>query len=207
MAIKTTAEEAAARIAKAVLDAIAHVPITIEQPNALPEARARMLANAAALQASALAGTLALPPGPTGLVTILPELLGVWRIQAQMVADIAGAFGKAGALSREQMLYCLFKHSAAQAVRDLVMRVGERYLIRHVGVRVIQRVAAAVGIKITHRAIARTVARWLPVVGAVGVAGYAYYDTSQVATTAIAFFERDIEVEESTVEPNEAGPS
>ena len=207
MALKTTAEDAAARIAKTVLDAIAHVPITNEQPNALPEARARILANAAALQASALAGTLALPPGPTGLITILPELLGVWRIQAQMVADIAGAFGKAGALSREQMLYCLFKHSAAQAVRDLVMRVGERFLIKHVGVRVVQRVAAAIGIKITHRAIARSVARWLPVVGAVGVAGYAYYDTSQVATTAIAFFERDIEIEQGTAETSEAGPN
>jgi hypothetical protein len=207
MAIKTTAEDAATRIAKTVLDAIAHVPITAEQPNALPEARARMLASTAALQASALAGTLALPPGPAGLVTILPELLGVWRIQAQMVADIAGAFGKAGALSQEQMLYCLFKHSAAQAVRDLVMRVGERYLIRHVGVRVIQRVAATVGIKITHRAIARSVARWLPVVGAVGVAGYAYYDTSQVATTAIAFFEREIEVEQGTAESDGAAQS
>jgi hypothetical protein len=192
---KPTSEEAAARIAKAILDTIAKVPLTIEPPSPLPNERARMLASTAALQASALAGTLALPPGPAGLITILPELLGVWRIQAQMVADIAGAFGKAGTLSREQMLFCLFKHSAAQAVRDLVLRVGERYLIRHAGVRVLQRVAGAVGVKITHRAIAKSLARWLPVVGAVGVAGYAYYDTSQVATTAIAFFERDVEIE------------
>jgi hypothetical protein len=192
---KPTPEEAASRVANAILDSIAKVPLTIEPPSALPNERARMLASTAALQASALAGTLALPPGPAGMITILPELLGVWRIQAQMVADIAGAFGKAGTLSREQMLYCLFKHSAAQAVRDLVLRVGERYLIRHAGVRVLQRVAGAVGIKITHRAIVKSVARWLPVVGAVGVAGYAYYDTNQVATTAIAFFERDVELE------------
>jgi hypothetical protein len=194
---KPTSDEAAARIAKAILDSIAKVPATFEPPSTIPNERARMLASTAALQASALAGTLALPPGPAGLITILPELLGVWRIQAQMVADIAGAFGKAGTLSREQMLYCLFKHSAAQAVRDLVLRVGERYLIRHAGIRVIQRVAAAIGVRVTHRAIANSVARWLPVVGAVGVAGYAYYDTSQVATTAIAFFERDIDVEPS----------
>jgi len=194
---KPTSEEAAQRIAKAIMDSISKVPSTLEPPSALPKERARMLASTAALQASALAGTLALPPGPAGLLTILPELFGVWRIQAQMVADIAGAFDKAGTLSREQMLYCLFKHSAAQAVRDLVLRVGERVMIRHAGVRVIQRVAAAIGVKVTQRAIAKSVARWLPVVGAVGVAGYAYYDTAQVATTAIAFFEREIEVEES----------
>ena len=32
------------------------------------------------------------------------------------------------------------------------------------------------------------------VVGAVGVGAYAYYDTSQVARTAIALFEREIEI-------------
>ena len=191
-------EDVAARVAKAVLDAIANVPVTLEPQNKLPKERARSLASAAAIQASALAGALALPPGPVGLLTIMPELFGVWRIQAQMVADIAGAFGKAGALSREQMLYCLFKHSAAQAVRDLVLRVGERVLIRAASVRVVQRVAGLIGVRISQRAVAKSVARWLPMVGAAGVAGYAYYDTSQVATTAIAFFEQDLELEELT---------
>jgi hypothetical protein len=182
-------------VTKAILDSISRVPGTHEPQSQEPKQRARTLATAASLQAGALAGSLALPPGPAGLLTILPELLGVWRIQAQMVADIAGAFGKAGALNREQMLYCLFKHSAAQAVRDLVIRVGERYIIRSVGVRVFQRIASAVGLRVSQRAIARTVSRFLPVAGAVGVAGYAYYDTNQVATTAIAFFEQDITFE------------
>ena len=190
------AQDVATRISKAILDTVGRVPLTSEQPASLPKERARMIASTAALQASAIAGTLALPPGPAGLITILPELLGVWRVQAQMVADIAGAFGKAGALSQEQMLYCLFKHSAAQAVRDLVMRVGERVLVRHAGVRMLQRIAGAIGVRVSHRAIARSVSRWLPVVGAVGVAGYAYYDTAQVATTAIAFFEQEIELDE-----------
>jgi hypothetical protein len=109
-----------------------------------------------------------------------------------MVADIAGAFGKSAVLSREQLLYCLFKHTAAQAVRDLVVRVGERYLVRRAGLRVVQGVAAKVGVKVSQRAIATSVSRWLPVVGIVGVAGYAYYDTAQVGATAIAFFEKPL---------------
>ena len=60
-----------------------------------------------------------------GMLTLLPELVAVWRIQ-------------------EQMLYCLFKHTASQAVRD---------------------------------------------------AGYAYFDTAQVARSAIELFEKDIDVE------------
>jgi hypothetical protein len=34
----------------------------------------------------------------------------------------------------------------------------------------------------------RGIARWLPVVGAIGVGAYARYDTRQVARTAIALF-------------------
>jgi hypothetical protein len=108
-----------------------------------------------------------------------------------MVADIAGAFGKTATLSEEHMLYCLFKHSAAQAVRDLVVRVGEREFVKRVSGRVVQGAAAKVGVKVTQRAIAKSVSRWLPVVGVLGVAGYAYYDTAQVGATAISLFEKD----------------
>jgi hypothetical protein len=96
-----------------------------------------------------------------------------------MVADIAGIFGNKAVLTREQMIYCLFRHTAAQAVRDLVVRIGERYLVRHVSVRAFQGIARKVGVTITQQAIGKGVSRWLPIVGAVGVGAYAYYDTSQ----------------------------
>jgi hypothetical protein len=182
----------AGRIAQAILDFLSTIPTSTEPPDASPVERARRIANAAARRASTVAGALALPPGPAGLLTILPELVAVWRIQAQMVADIAAAFGKTRALSREQMLYCLFKHSAAQAVRDLVVRGGQRYLVRHATVRVVQDAAAKIGVKVTERTIAKSVSRWLPIVGVLGVAGYAYYDTAQVAATAISFFDKEI---------------
>jgi hypothetical protein len=189
------ATDAAGRIASVILDFVSKTPKTAELANPSPRERARAIANRAALQASAVSGTLALPPGPAGLLTIVPELVAVWRIQAGMVADIAGAFGKTNVM-REQMLYCMFRHSAAQAVRDLVVRAGERYLVRKASLRVIEAAAARIGIRLTRRVIAKSVSRWLPVVGALGVAGYAYYDTAQVASTAIALFER-----ESSIEP------
>ncbi len=184
-----SSDDPAARIAKAIVDFVSRIPATTESPSDLPGERARAITNAAALRASAASGTLALPPGPAGLLTILPDLHVVWRIQTQMVADIAGAFGQSGTLTREQMLYCLFRHSAAQAVRDLVVRAGARYLVERASLRVVQAAAAKIGVRVAQRAIAKTVARWLPLVGALGVAGYAYYDTAQVAVTAISLFE------------------
>ena len=141
------------------------------------------------------AGTLALPPGPLGWLTILPELIAVWKIQARMVADIAGIYGQSASLNREQMIYCLFRHTAAQALRDVVVRVGERYLVRHASLRVMQAVARQVGISVTQRSLSKLMGRWVPVVGAMGVAGYAYYDTGKVAETAIELFQRGIDVQ------------
>jgi hypothetical protein len=37
---------------------------------------------------------MALPPGPLGLATVIPDLLAIWKLQQQLVADIAAVFGK-----------------------------------------------------------------------------------------------------------------
>jgi hypothetical protein len=92
------------------------------------------------------------------------------------------------------MIYCLFKHSAAQAVRDLVVRVGQRMLVKTASLKVLQTIAEKIGIRVTQRVIGKSVSRWVPVVGALGVGAYAYYDTGQVAKTAIDLFERDVQL-------------
>jgi len=184
---------AGSKIAEAILHFIGRIPSTDELKSDNPLDRARAIATSAATKAAITAGSLALPPGPFGWVTILPELIAIWKIQAQVVADIAGAFGKEAFLTREQVLFCLFRHTAAQAVRDLVVRVGQRVLVRRVSLRTAQAIAKKIGVRITQRAIGKGLSRWLFVVGALGVAGYAYYDTAQVAQTAIELFQQEIE--------------
>lgn len=121
-------------------------------------------------------------------------MLAVWKIQPQMVSDIAAVYGKKSNLTQEQMLYCLFRYTAAQAVRDLVVRLGERVLVRRASLRLMQSIARSIGVRVTQRSIGRGVSRLLPIVGAVGVGGYAYLDTVQVAKTAMELFARDINV-------------
>jgi hypothetical protein len=181
------------RVAEAILALVATAPSTREPRSAAPRDRAREIAASASLRAAGVAGGLALPPGPLGWVTILPELIVVWRIQAQMAADIAGAFGHSGALTREQMIWCLFRHAAAQAVRDLVVRAGERWLVRRATAAALQAAARKIGVSVTQRAVGKGISRFLPLVGAVGVAWYAWYDTGKVADTAIELFERGID--------------
>jgi hypothetical protein len=186
------------QLVQKLLEVIVHVPATAEPASQTPEARAQAIIRKAALKTAGTSGALALPPGPWGLLTVLPDLVTVWKIQAQMVADIAGAYGQTALLSPEQMLYCLFRQTASQAVRDLVVRLGDRLAIRRVPRRVLQRALRQIGLKVAQRLAGRTVSRWLPVIGALGVAAYAYRDTRRVGHTAIELFSREVALEDDT---------
>jgi hypothetical protein len=183
------------RIAEAILDFVSQVPDSRVGNSQDPTGEAHRLANRAARRAALAAGSLALPPGPLGWLTLLPELIAIWKIQAQMVSDIAAAYGRHATLGREQMLWCLFRHTAAQAFRDLVVRMGDRLVFRRMSYAVVERVAKQIGVRLTRRTLGKGISRWLPVIGALGVGAYAYYDTGQVAATAIALFEGEIALE------------
>ena len=182
-------------IGQAILSLVGQVPSSKERKSQTPADDARKKANAAAARAALTAGALALPPGFVGWLTILPEMVGVWKIQKQLVADMAALYGKQSTLTPEQVVYCLFQHTAAQGVRDLVVRVGQRTLVRRASPLLIRTLTRRIGTKLTQRVLGRGAARWLPIVGAVGVGAYAYVDTAQVAATAIDLFEGVIEVE------------
>ncbi len=186
-------------ITEAILDFVSQVPDSKVGNSTDPANEARRLASRAAQRAALTAGSLALPPGPLGWLTLLPELIAIWKIQAQMVSDIAAAYDRHAMLGREQMMWCLFRHTAAQAFRDLVVRMGDRLVFQRMSWGVAERAAKQIGIKLTQRTISKGASRWLPVIGALGVGAYAYYDTGQVASTAIEMFDGEV-----TIEGNEA---
>ena len=186
-ALSRTAAEALATVA---LDIAGRIPSSEQQAATEPLLAAQALTRSAANKAAMTSGTLALAPGPFGILTVLPDLLAVWRIQSQLVSDIAAVYGQTASLSKEHMLYCLFKHSAAQAVRDLAVRAGDRWLVRKATGAVVQNVAKRIGARLSQKVLGNGAARFIPLLGAVGVGGYAYYDTTKVAASAIALFEK-----------------
>ncbi len=182
------------RIAQTILDFLAEIPHSSELPSDRPRARSEAIALAARRKAFLASASLSLPPGPAGWLTVLPELVAIWKIQAKMVADIAAACGRRSTLTREQMLYCLFRHAAAQALRDIAVRAGERLIVRQAGAQALRTAAERIGSKLAQRALGSGAARLLPVLGAMGVGAYAWYDTRQVSRTAIDMFTREIEI-------------
>lgn len=189
------AADAAGPLGQAVLEALGEMPRSALQPSPQPAADSARLARSAATKAAVAAGTLALPLGPLGWLTVLPEMVTVWRIQARLVADIAALHGRTQGLTKEELIYCLFRHSAGQLVRDLVVRVGERSLVRTATLQALRLVAQRIGARLARAVAGRSVARWLPVAGAVGMGAYAFWDTRQVAATATELFATEVTVE------------
>ncbi len=191
-------------VENALLNLVIRVPPTDEKAVEHPLARAQSIGRSASRQASLIASSMALPPGFFGWLTVLPELIAVWRVQTQLVSDIAGVYGKSATMGREQLMYCLFKHVSAQLFRDVVTRVGERVLVQKVSSAFVNSVVQKLGIKITQSMVGKSVSRFMPVVGALGVGAYAYYDTTQVAKNAIELFSKDIVLKDGVVDaPNE----
>ncbi|MGH8800739.1 MAG: hypothetical protein ACREX6_00380 [Casimicrobiaceae bacterium] len=149
-----------------------------------PDEAARSIARHAAKRAALLSGSLALPPGPVGLVTVLPDLYLIWRTQRQMVSDLFGVHGRDGELTRSHMLYCLFRHAASQLLRDVAVRSGQRVVVHQLSRGTLRGALGAVGVTVSQRVAGTAAGRWIPLAGAAAVGAYAYWDTMQVASSA-----------------------
>lgn len=201
---ETTTHEALAlpvqqTILRMLEDLATSIPHSEEPLSSNPMDRASHIVRVAGLKAGAMSAGLAIPPGPLGLLTVIPDLMQVWQIQRQMVADIAACFGKSAQLNRQMMVYCLFRHGAAMLARDILARVGERIVVKGASLRTIQKLLQKVSIQVTQKAVGKTLSRWLPIAGPILIGGYSLMDTRKVGKTAIDTFSRDIEVEAEVV--------
>lgn len=174
------------------------IPTSNEPISINPGKRADEIVRTAGLLAGALSATLAIPPGPMGMLTVIPDLLKVWNIQQQMVADIAACYGKTSLLNRQMMVYCLFRHGAAMILRDVVARVGERVIVKQGSLRIIQQTLRKIGVHVTQKAVGKSLSRWIPIVGPVLIGGYSMMDTRKVGKTAIDTFSREIEIQDDS---------
>jgi hypothetical protein len=163
---------------------ITQIPASRVDRSVLPAKDAREIVRRAAKRTALTSGALALPPGPLGLLTILPDLHLIWSIQRQMVADLFALHGRTVELTRTHMLYCLFRHAASHVARDIAVRSGQRVLVRQLSSGALRTALGTVGVDVTRRLAGHAAGRWVPLAGAAAVASYAYWDTLQVARTA-----------------------
>lgn len=179
-------------VSQALQSIVGQIPRSAEPGVFEPKVRAQTIAKSAAFRAAALSGTMSLPPGPLGLATVIPDLIAVWRLQQQLVADIAAVFGKTAHLTPETMTVCLFSHGHAELMNNLVQRSSSRVLIRRVAKSTLHLLLGKIAVRVSRRLAVKGLSRWLPVVGALGVGAYAYHETQKIAAKAIALFSNEL---------------
>ncbi|TGM72328.1 hypothetical protein EHR01_13745 [Leptospira mtsangambouensis] len=165
---------------------------TIQPPDDL----IRELVQNASFKSGLVSATCSLPPGPLGILSILPELLFMYRIQGHLILDIAALYGKEVQVTKELLLYCLFKHGGAHVFRKIIEESSLKILIRPTTVRVFQTMLEKLGLLISKSIIRKQFARWIPIGGAVVTGTFAYYDTKRVGQTAMDLFSKEIHAEE-----------
>lgn len=180
--------KAVASLEKLLSEVVSDIPESQKEKSRDPEAAARGLSASAARRAAVTTGALALPYGPLGVLTIIPDLVAVWRLQAQLVADIAAVYGKTGRLDKALMTYCLFRHVSSDAVKDIVARAGERMIVSPMTIISLYRMLRVVVGDFLSLMAGRFMVRWLPIIGIASVAAYSYRDTKRVGDTAIETF-------------------
>ncbi|MCW7488201.1 hypothetical protein [Leptospira meyeri] len=165
---------------------------TIQPPDDL----IRELVQNASFKSGLISATCSLPPGPLGILSILPELLFMYRIQGHLILDIAALYGKEVQVTKELLLYCLFKHGGAHVFRKIIEESSLKILIRPTTVKVFQTLLEKLGLLISKSIIRKQFARWIPIGGAVVTGTFAYYDTKRVGKTAMDLFSKEIHAEE-----------
>ena len=176
------------KLSALLFELITDIPESLHAPSENSDEKIKKLIRQAAVKASLVSATLSVPAGVTGVLTSIPDIAAIWRIQAQLVSDIAATYGKFAQLSREAMVWCLFRHSAAQLVRDIAVRTGSRIVVQKVSFAVLEALLKKIGLKVSTKFLGRAALRAIPAIGAIGNGAYSFYDTTEVGKTATAYF-------------------
>ena len=176
------------KLSKLLFELITDIPESLYTPSEDSDEKIKKIIRQSALKAATVSATLSVPAGVTGVLTSIPDIAAIWRIQAQLVSDIAATYGKFAQLSREAMVWCLFRHSAAQLVRDIAVRTGSRIVVQKLSSTALKKLVEKIGLKISSSFVSKTILRAIPAIGAIGNGAYAYYDTTEVGKTAAAYF-------------------
>lgn len=180
-----------ARLAEQLFDNLSEPPRPNFSSSSTAEEVQKMIRKTA-VQTSSISAALAIPGGVTGLVTVLPEIASIWKLQAQMISNVAAAEGKNYLLTREQMLWCMFRQMGYGIVKEYVFQRGGVYVVKRMQHKVFERALHKVGLGMVTRQGTRMAGKIIPVLGSVSAGALSYYDTMRVGRNAVKLYSSEI---------------
>lgn len=150
-----------------------------------------------------ISGGASLIPGPWGMLAVVPELMLVIRNQIGLIYDIGAAYGHRETISKE-LLLGVFVSAAGAGAGSLLAIHGSQVLVRRASLRVMQKIIALLGGRITQQALKSAVSKWLPGVGAAAMAAWTGYLTKQIGEKARDVMQREIVIDAAANEADTA---
>lgn len=162
---------------------------------------AQSIVDAYALKCASVSGLASLAPGPLGMLTIVPDLIIVLRLQTEMLAKLSVAYNKEKAISKELVLFMLFQSVGVTGISFVVVK-STQVIVKRASARLLQRIITMMGGRVLQRTAGQAVARWIPGLGAAAMAIWVRYMTRKIGNEAINLLSKDIIFEGEYEEEN-----
>jgi hypothetical protein len=152
----------------------------------------------ASWKAFGISTAAALPPGPLGLATIIPELMAVTKIQMNLIYAIAAHHKKEGKLNPTLVLLIFANEAGVEIGKVVTNKMGTSFIIRVLGSGAIRAIAKKIGIRISTRITQKAVGRWIPFIMAPVFGAFSRAMTQRIGEESDRLFSQEIEIEEAT---------
>lgn len=154
-----------------------------------------------ALTNAGIAGAMNIIPGPWGMTAVIPEIIIIIRNQLKMIYDIGIALGQPEYKLTKEVLLGIMTSATGTASTGMLTIHGGKVLVKRSSLRVMQKIIAMLGGRISQRMLKSVVSKWLPVVGAVAMAGWINYSTKKIGKIASHILINEIEFLEDRALP------
>ncbi|MCB1141336.1 MAG: hypothetical protein H7A24_14420 [Leptospiraceae bacterium] len=152
------------------------------------------------MKSVAISSVSSILPGLIGGLAVVPEAILLIKLQSRLVKDIAILYGKEKYLTKEIILYCLFKQSRIDLFEKTVKMTGTRMMFRSFSLDVLQILLKKIGFETEKRGIFKYSKRAASLIGSVLGGAVSYADTRIVGTTAKIVFSKEIHILEDSDE-------
>jgi len=153
--------------------------------------QAQSIVDSYALKCASVSGFASLAPGPLGMLTIIPDLIIVLRLQTEMLAKLSVAYNKEKVISKELVLFMLFQSVGVSGIKFVVVKSAQ-VVVKRASARLLQRIVSMMGGRVLQRTAGQAVARWIPGLGAAAMAIWVRYMTRKIGSEAMHLLSKDI---------------
>lgn len=150
--------------------------------------------SAACKKAFTLTTIASLPPGPLGIISIIPELIGLTKLQVNLVYSIAEYYHKEHQVNATILLMVFGNEAGIKFGSEIAGKQGSKYIVKALTSETVKKIAEKIGVKITARAATKAVVKFIPFVTAPILGYFSSGMTKKIGEYAINFFSQYVEI-------------